>query len=612
MPKHPNDSGDLSPAGACLGLGLILAVSVGARAALAGLVIPPSILGDEWYYVELARSLPRGGALSWGGVPLYFPSWLYPALMAAPLATLRTGTAVDVIRWINALLMSSTALLTYGFAREATTSRRALGAAALAALIPGLVYSATFLLENVFLPAFVAASWLGYRAIVRPTVGARIAAGVALAAALYAKPTGFILPLIFGLTVLGAEIGARVPGGPAENLASRALTVGRHYLTAAAYLLALLPRFLIAAFLENQHDPLSLEGLLGSYASHLERGARLDPAAFAGVGLACLAVWALGAGLSPAAALVGEVSDLARGAAERRRRILAIQTLLTLAVLLIMVVRHTLRIDPEWQVHERYFMVGYPLTLILFAARVPPGRRPFARTGLATLPWLLPLAGIVYAGRVLFRHSGWRLITNTPSLGGLGLFLLPQQLPGGMWPVIYGTAGLLGILFGVARFFQPLRWVAVAGLLAALNLGWYGAHAFSVRPIVLSDHELARDVEDALPPGHRLLILRDGLHERTIGHAGFWNPGLTVYVANSSAVWYSRPLEVGPEGRIVSPFEVEKSWLLASRQWQFNKPPVKNFGTALLYRFGAREPLTLAPDQALVQRPPAPEADPSL
>src|SRR5476649_2576586 len=120
----------------------IVVASAVVRIALAHRVVTPWIMVDELIYSELAKSLAANGHFLIRGVPSNGYGFVYPALIAPAFGLFHSvPRAYAVAKDINAVVMSLAAVPTYFLARRLMAPRLALVAAALALVIPSLLYT---------------------------------------------------------------------------------------------------------------------------------------------------------------------------------------------------------------------------------------------------------------------------------------------------------------------------------------------------------------------------------------------------------------------------------------------------------------------------------------
>jgi hypothetical protein len=139
-------------------LAVIVTGSALLRIALAHRMVAPWIMVDELIYSELAKSFADHGRFLIRGVPSGGYGFVYPLLIAPAFRFFGdVPRAYAVAKAINAVIMSLAAVPTYFLARRLLTRGLSLGVAALAVLIPSMLYTGTLMTENAFYPLFVLA-----------------------------------------------------------------------------------------------------------------------------------------------------------------------------------------------------------------------------------------------------------------------------------------------------------------------------------------------------------------------------------------------------------------------------------------------------------------------
>ncbi len=586
----------LSRPQAARSLAVLFVASSFARFLLSKCIGGPTIFTDELNYVEFGRTALAWKGMAWGDLPVDFPCWVYPLIIAPFLTLLPMKTAYPCILALNALLMSATPILSYRLARLTNNRRLALGAAGLTALLPALGYSGKVMVENLFLPAFVAAMLLAVRAIERPTVGCCLSAGIVFGLTFHVKPQGLFIPAIFALSVFWIETERLLKNqeGSRGNWKAFFTNARHHVLTALGWLIGISPRFLETTLIRHSISSISPSAFVGSYGSLVGfPGKKIELGSLLLVFLGNVGVWTLGTGFFSAGSLIRALLPVRNATAMTRRRILAILTAVASVLILLLIARHTLLADQEWHLHERYFMVVFPMALTLFLADKP------SKTDSMRLP-VLGLGTVVAVGLILTVITGsiamgsiYSLPSDSPTLTGLLMFFSPHLLPMG-WVIVLGVTMTfsLGLTTAAVRFVRVRPW-SVAALLICLNLGWYGTHHFLLKPWAKEDRKIAGQIQSKIDPKDKVLILHDGLKTSTLFNAAFYNPNMALHLNPSNRLWFGHPLALADEGAIISPFPSDKSWFLAGANWKFNKEPVKNFKTCALYQVGGDPPLRI-------------------
>jgi hypothetical protein len=151
----------------------ILLVVVGVSAAVrawAGDTLPtPWIAPDELIYADLGRSFWHSGHFELWGHPVALFSAVYPVFAGLPLSLHDRVAGYELLKGLQAVVMSLTAIPVYFWGRELVSRGWALVAATLSLAVPSLAYSGLIMTEVAFYPVFVLAAWALARAIALPT-----------------------------------------------------------------------------------------------------------------------------------------------------------------------------------------------------------------------------------------------------------------------------------------------------------------------------------------------------------------------------------------------------------------------------------------------------------
>jgi Dolichyl-phosphate-mannose-protein mannosyltransferase len=173
----------LPPAGAAVALlvGLSTALRLYAGTRIDGLWIAP----DEMIYASLGQSLWEDGKMTIFGGPTGFYSLVYPALAGLPFVLFGLEDGYEVLKALQALVMSLTAVPVYLWARRLASPWWAVVAAVLTLAVPALLYAGLIMTEVAFYPALVLAAWATAAALERPSLGrqALLVGAIVLAAA---------------------------------------------------------------------------------------------------------------------------------------------------------------------------------------------------------------------------------------------------------------------------------------------------------------------------------------------------------------------------------------------------------------------------------------------
>lgn len=157
----------------------LFAASTVVRTMLADFPKAADVMPDEMRYMELARSLLTDGTLTIRGVQTTFQKILYPIALMPAMLFHDPLTQVKVMGFLNALYASSALFPAYVLARRiAPGFWPGVVCLAIAALLPDLCYSMTFMSESLYLPLSLWLLVLLWDALEKP--GRR---GIVLAAA---------------------------------------------------------------------------------------------------------------------------------------------------------------------------------------------------------------------------------------------------------------------------------------------------------------------------------------------------------------------------------------------------------------------------------------------
>jgi hypothetical protein len=182
----------------------IVGASFLVRTAVAWLRTTPVFFPDEYIYAALGRSLAESGRPLIRGGSAHFPALLQPLLTAPAWLVDDVGVAFRLVQAIGALAMSLTAIPVYLLALRLGLSRRiALALAALAVLVPDLVYASFVASEPFAYPLVLSAVAAMIAAITRPTKRAQLAFVAFAGLAALARVQLAVLPAVFlGATLL--------------------------------------------------------------------------------------------------------------------------------------------------------------------------------------------------------------------------------------------------------------------------------------------------------------------------------------------------------------------------------------------------------------------------
>ena len=179
-------------------LAAIVLVSIVVRYALSRRIAAPWIMVDELIYSELAKSFASTGHFLIRGEHHGAYGVLYPILISPAWKVFSSvPQAYAAAKALGAVTMSLTAIPAYFLARRVLAPIPSLVAAALAVLVPSMVYTGTLMTENVFYPLFVCVALALVLALERPTaVRQLVLLGVALLAYLTRTQAVVLVPAL--------------------------------------------------------------------------------------------------------------------------------------------------------------------------------------------------------------------------------------------------------------------------------------------------------------------------------------------------------------------------------------------------------------------------------
>ncbi len=183
----------------------LVVVSTALRSWAAREVPVPWIAPDEMIYGLLGRSLYSTGSLAIFGGPTPFYSALVPAFVGLPLSVGGLQFGYGLLKVLQALAMSLTAIPVYFWGRSLVGRPWAFAAAALTLAAPALVYSGLVMTEVLFYPVLLLAAWAMARAIEEPTWQRQCLLVVAVAAALATRLQAIVLVPAF-VTAVGLDV----------------------------------------------------------------------------------------------------------------------------------------------------------------------------------------------------------------------------------------------------------------------------------------------------------------------------------------------------------------------------------------------------------------------
>jgi hypothetical protein len=491
-------------------------LSVGLAAAAAGVgwyslgraLAVPRIFADEIIYAEAARGLAENGRLLGHGYGI-----VTPAIDAT--AYVLTGNDVDayrLIQAINVVVMVSAAFPAYLLAKRALSHRAAVAVAALAVLVPWMVYARFVMTEAAFYPVFLLFTLALVRTLERPSLRRQLVLALALALAFATRTQAVALAgavvsavVLYGLARrdIRATIRAFAPTWgfyAAAGTCAGALAAAGIWRPLGAY----------SVLLRESWHP---HGILLWVAAHVTS---------LSLGLGVLVVVAAPLG---AAALLDRRAERPEQAFAAAAVSSALWLLLTVAVL---------SVTPYGQgtVHERSFFFVTPFVLICafaWAARGFP--RPLLLTS-ATAAGLVLLAILMPAG-----------VITTHSIDALSFKLWAAMPRGGLSAAtLFVAAVAIGAVI-VTRL--RVTWPFVVSVVLAATGVAAASDYRSEQPRSLTQRYAW--IDGALPVGARAAILWIGVDESRCpaGTAGSLLGKLTLYTEYFNS-------RIGPVGHLLA------------------------------------------------------------
>jgi hypothetical protein len=415
-------------------LATLVAASFLLRTVHAWLRSTPTFFADEYIYAELARSLAESGRPLIRGASASFPALLQPILTAPAWLVEDVETSFRLVQTLGALFMSLAAVPVFLLARRVGLGKGpAFAVAALALLVPDMVYAAWVVAEPVAYPLALAAVLVGTSALARPSRRSQLGFLALAGLAAFARAQFVVLPLCFLTAALVMGLRER---RLRATLREQALVIG---LLAAplVVLLAIGPGRALGFY----------EGVLDVELTSPEM------AKWAGID-AMLLVYGSGVVLAPGA-LLGLWLALRR---PRSRAELAFGALAVPLILVLLVEAAAYGLSGD-RVQERYFFYAVPLIGIafaLYASRGWPHRLAHGAiaAGLVALAARVPLSGFSAADGKTNAPTLFAQARLEQALGDVGLAslvaagavtLLLAALVAGTWRRRSPTALALGL-----------------------------------------------------------------------------------------------------------------------------------------------------------------------
>lgn len=158
---------------------------------------------DEVFYYDMARGIFRGNGFAINNFMPNFEKIAYP-LVLAPLFAIKDGVLrVAVMTLLNSALILSSVFPAWLISRELGVSRKGrLIVLAITVFYPDMMYSVTFMSENMYLPVCLWTVYIWLRSFKTPRIGYSVAFAVLAYIAYLCKE----IALAFPLTAIGFEL----------------------------------------------------------------------------------------------------------------------------------------------------------------------------------------------------------------------------------------------------------------------------------------------------------------------------------------------------------------------------------------------------------------------
>jgi hypothetical protein len=484
------------------------------RFSVAMFMTSPTILTDELTYWSLARNFHHG--LHFFAYNLRFdsPAQLYSIFLSPLFGAVDSSVVYVLVKLASSLMFCSVVFPAYFLARELLAESEALMVALLSLLVPGGIYTATVMAENLYYPMFVLSAWLTYRALCRGRLRDGVFAGTAFAVGYFVKPHLLFLIAGYGVAV-ALWFFSRLVAAPSVKLGVQDELPGllRRCVPFVVFAFGLPVRFLeTAGYTHSLVVVIFGEGYVGTVqlANH-----RIPWNSFVTSGTWLLMVLLVSTAWLPVLAMIESVLVWKRF--NQAQRWFWVLSACTAAVFLVMITRHNVLNDGILRTHERYIFQLAPLffTWYFVARRQLPVR------------WL-PITGavVVLVVSVAIARSShlltWNLSSDSPTLSGV--FWMHLRYPNSGWIIVAALlgGGLLCLAAPLVTRKPHLFLIAWALFLIGANAGWYGLRLKFVKPEVKRINDVAMYLKTTVPRSDAVGLLEDGADRRVGWYGNFW------------------------------------------------------------------------------------------
>ncbi len=513
------------------------------RFSAAMLMTSPSVLTDELTYWSMARSFHHGLHFLAFNLRADYPSQIYSVLLSPLFSVGDSNVVYALAKLVSSLMFCSVIFPAYFLAREVLDQREAMGVALLSLLIPGGIYTATVMTENLYYPTFVLSAWLAYRALYGGKPRDGVLAGLGFVLAYYVKPHVLFLMAGYGLSVaiwLYSRLTRSYPARSAmKDEFAGLLRRGIPFVVFACGLL--IRYFETRSFTHSLAALVFGESYLGIVGLDKHR---IPLSSFLLSGTWLLIAMLISTAVLPLLAVFASAFQWKRlGEPQRWFWVL---TVCTAGLFLFMITRHNVLNDGILRTHERYVFQLSPLFFTWY----------FASRKQLSLPWLLPVASIILiVTSVAITHSSnvltWNNSSDSPTLSGM--FWMHIRYPG--TPAI-----IVGLLIGggLLCLSAPLlsRRPLVIGTIWAIflvgcNAGWYGLRLKFVQPEVKRFNDLAMYLKAVVPRNDAIGLLEDDTDPRIGWYGNFWlSQPFYFYFWRQHADWFAVPVTRTSDGSL--------------------------------------------------------------
>ena len=511
------------------------------RFGVAMFMTSPTILTDELTYWSLARNFHHGLHFFAFNVRYDTPAQLYSILLSPLFAAVDSHVVYVLVKLVSSLMFCSVVFPAYFLARELLAENEAMIVAVLSLLVPGGIYSATVMCENLYYPIFVLSAWLAYRVLCRGRLWDGVLAGTAFAVGYFVKPHLLFLIAAYGMAVVlwfcsRVAAASSVRLGMKEELPGLLRRGVPFLLFACAFPVRL---FETAGYTHSLIVIVFGEG----YAGSVQLGNHRVPLNwFASSGMWLLVAMLVSTAWIPVVAMLQSVLVWKRF--DQAQRWFWVLLACIAGVFLVMITRHNVLNDQTLRIHERYVFQLAPLFFTwYFVARKQLPVRWLVVTGAFVV--LLVSVALARSSHVL----SWNDSSDSPTLSGL--FWIHLRFPRHPWIIVVAliSGGLLCLLPLLAARKLRLLLLTWALFLICCNAGWYVLQLKFVKPQVKPFSDLASYIKATVPRSEAVGLLEDNADHRIGWYGDFWlSQPFYLYQWKQSGDWFALHVTSGADG----------------------------------------------------------------